>query len=99
MKLCAGSQGKLHPGSRMGCAIIEETECWTHRLAVAPVATIRLCALTVVSVPLITKGRCERSTDSTSSVRSSAPHRSACIATADGITACRWVLQAEAPQG
>jgi hypothetical protein len=47
------------------------------RLAVAPVAMMSECALTVVSVPRTVKGREDRSTLSTSSVHSTAPHRSA----------------------
>ena len=50
----------------------------SSRFAVAPVARIILFAFTFVSVPLMTNGLEDRSTDSTSSKSSSLPHFSAC---------------------
>jgi hypothetical protein len=49
-----------------------------NRLAVAPVAIMTECALTVRSLLVMVKGRAERSMLSTSSVYSSDPQRSAC---------------------
>lgn len=50
------------------------SEGMPSRLAVAPVAMMRECARTVVSVPRTTNGRVERSTDSTSSTTVREPY-------------------------